>query len=55
MKHIWVVEVDFQNGKGFVPTIGVAITREDGKKELHKWKFMLPNDTMRLVKYVTSK
>ena len=55
MKHIWVVEVDFQNGRGYTATVGVALTRAEGKKELHEWKFMLPNDLMRLVKYIPSK
>jgi len=53
MRHIWVVEVDFQNGKGYTATVGVALTREEGKKELHKWKVMLPNDPARLVKYTS--
>jgi len=55
MKHIWVVEVDFKNGKGYIPTVGVALTREEGRKELHEWKFNLPDESLRLVKYIASK
>lgn len=51
---LWVVEVDFNDGKGFVPTAGTALTREDARVEkIVGWdhQFASPKKSVRIRKY----
>ena len=47
---LWVVEM--REGEVWSPTVGVAISRADGRRELADWKYNNPSDKFRLVKYV---
>ncbi len=47
---LWVVEVEY--GPRWEPTVGVAITREGGRKELRLWQSRSPGLRLRLAKYV---
>lgn len=54
MKRVlWVVEMLCHGG--WQPTVGIAISREDGRLALRKWKSNNPCDKFRLVKYVPAK
>lgn len=52
-KTLWVVMI-FERGE-FIPTVGVALTRERGLIELAEWRRDMPNDKFRLVKYWPAK
>lgn len=51
---VWIVEIDFEDDKGWTPTVGVALTRADGRVELQDWLAKNPgyNERLRLRKYV---
>ena len=47
-KRVWIVEMDESSITGaarFVPTVGVALSREDGRKKLDEWKANNPDTT----------
>jgi hypothetical protein len=48
-QKIWVVEMKV--GNNWEPTIGVGLTREDGRLELARWRGKNPTYKFRLVKY----
>ena len=53
MDRIWVVEMNCEDDdRGFSPTVGVGIEREQGRLRLHEWKERNPDDKFRLRKYV---
>lgn len=49
-RYLWVIEME--DGGEFTPTVGVRLSREDGRQELKEWKYECPADKFRLVKYV---
>lgn len=49
-KHIWVVEILADNK--WEPCAASAINRDDGRELLKEWKNDLPDDQLRLTKYV---
>ena len=54
-KRVWIVEMDVSNITGhnrFEPTVGVALSREDGRKKLAEWKANNPDTDFRLAHYV---
>ena len=53
MTHVWIVEIDFSDGRGYVPTVGVALNRMDGRKKLTDWKDRMPQEKLRLKKYTS--
>ncbi len=50
---VWVVEVNFADGKGFVPTAGAHLTREDARVEkIMHWDHQVTNPSFaRIRKY----
>ena len=50
--YIWVVEMQNDISLKFEPTVGVGLTRKDGRDEKRKWKTANPDDKFRLKKYV---
>lgn len=48
---LWIVEASWDKGP-WHPTLGVALTRQDGRAELAGWKQHNPDDQFRLTKYV---
>jgi len=53
-RHIWVVEMDNSDGRGFEPTYSGSYTsRVNARFDLNDAKaFALPNEKYRIVKYV---
>lgn len=49
-RYLWVVEME--EPKGFMPTVGVSLSRAAGRVELEEWKGYNPSDKFRLVKYI---
>ncbi len=52
--HVWIVEMWNDERKRFEPTVGVAITRYDGRITLQDWRDHNPADKLRLVRYVSA-
>ena len=50
--YIWVVEMQDDVSLKFKPTVGVGLTRKDGRDEKWKWETANPDDKFRLKKYV---
>lgn len=50
-EHMWVVELQMRTGQ-WEPTVGVGISRDHGNAELRDWRKLLPDDKLRLRKYV---
>ena len=50
--YIWVVEMQDDVSLKFEPTVGVGLTRYDGRDEKWRWKTNNPKDRFRLKKYV---
>ena len=53
--YIWVVEVQDDVSLKFEPTVGVGLTRKDGRDEKWRWETANPDDKFRLKKYVVEK
>lgn len=52
MDCIWVVEVKFEGKFKWETTVGVGITRDDGRVALNEWKRENPFDQFRLRCYI---
>ena len=54
MKHVWIVEmwIDTPGNERWDPTVGCALNRDDGRRDLEIWREHNPDDKFRLVKYV---
>lgn len=50
--HLWVVEIDFGDGKGWMPTVGCGLSRDHGREALRQWREENPADKFRLRKYL---
>ena len=50
-RHVWVVEMKFKGISEWEPTVGCALTREDGRELRVEWKKRNPDDQFRLTKY----
>jgi hypothetical protein len=52
-QDLWVVEIMFSDSKGdgWQPTVGVSLSRSDGRACLGDWKQRNPDDFFRLKKY----
>lgn len=50
LNHLWVIEMLSEVGV-WESTLGVRLTRDDGKRELSLWRKLNPDDRFRLVKY----
>lgn len=48
---LWVVEVNFKDGKGWQPTVGVSLSRQEGRIELERWRLDGRDPMHRLRKY----
>ena len=48
---LWVVEMWIDNRSRWEPTVGVALTQESGRAEVHHWRHDNPSDKFRLVAY----
>ena len=48
---LWVVEIMFEERDKWESTVGVALTRVDGRRVLEHWRGADPSDKFRLVKY----
>lgn len=58
MKGIWVVEMLMDAWRRpvlYEPTMGVGLTKADGKKELALWKGKNPSDRFRMVRYISTR
>ena len=55
MNHIWIVEVRFDGHTAWHSTVGAAMTKKEGAEELQEWKIRYPDDSVRLVKYETTR
>ena len=53
--YIWVVEIQDDVSLKFEPTVGVGLTRKDGRDEKWKWETANPDDKFRLKKYVAER
>lgn len=54
-KRVWIVEMDESQITGaqrFAPTVGIGLSREDGRKKLAEWQANNPDTAFRLVHYV---
>ncbi len=53
-RHVWIVEGSYELRGQFGPwhpTVGVALTRVDGRHTVRNWKRLNPCDRFRLRKY----
>lgn len=50
-RHVWIVEMRDNSPSGWSPTIGCALTKEEGQVVLASWKLNNPDDTFRLKWY----
>ena len=52
-KHIWVVEANYADfpGEDFQPTVGVGLSKNDGRDKLKEWRRNNPSGKFRLTKY----
>jgi len=48
---VWIVEL--WCGQRYEPTVGIGLSREDGRMKLARWKRINPHDKFRLVPYET--
>lgn len=48
--HVWIVEMRGENGR-WDSTVGVMLTRDEGRYELQRWRLHNPDDKFRLMKY----
>lgn len=48
--RVWIVEmlVSHERGSRWEPTVGIALSREDARRELEQWRYANPDDTFRL-------
>ncbi len=54
MKRVWIVEMDFEDGRGWVPTVGSALTRDEARDEKCQWRKSNRGTKIRIKKYVRS-
>lgn len=57
-RFVWVVEVRWLDGFSSLkwnPTVGVGLTREDGRNALRGWKYRNVSAQFRLVKYLAAR
>lgn len=55
MNRLWVVEMDVSkitSKQRYEPTVGVALSRRDGRVKLAEWNAANPGTAFRLVHYV---
>lgn len=52
MKHVWIVEMQNDVTREWEPTVGCALTLDDGRFDLRWWKSKNPDDKFKLTKYV---
>lgn len=54
MTRMWVVEMDCSTTgiPRFQPTVGVGLSREDGRAKLNEWRKRNPSTAFRLTHYV---
>ena len=52
-RRLWVVEIDFDDGKGWQPTVGVGLTRDDARRECAEWQQNNSADKFRVREYVS--
>lgn len=55
MNSLWVVEIKFHGKSRWEPTVGVKLSRAEGRQELAEWKRDNQPDKFRLVRYQPSK
>lgn len=48
--HIWVIEID--DGNFWKPCADASLNKADARDALRDWAFRLPNDKLRIAKYV---
>lgn len=51
-KALWVVELLIEDTGAWEPSVGVSLTRADGREELKDWRQRNPSDKFRLRRYV---
>ena len=52
MKHLWVIEINFKDGKGWSPTIDSSLSREEARNDMIDWCINNPDDKFRITKYI---
>ena len=52
MRWLWVVEMWNPQKKQWEATVGVRISRKDGREELKDWRMDNPGDRFQLSRYV---
>lgn len=55
MARIWIVELRDPDSGEWLPTIGAALNREDGRCEVRDWRRLNPGDCFRLREYVSNR
>jgi len=38
MRRVWIVEIDFGDGKGWSSTVGIGLTREAARQACDDWR-----------------
>uniref|UniRef100_A0A6M3JG70 Uncharacterized protein n=1 Tax=viral metagenome TaxID=1070528 RepID=A0A6M3JG70_9ZZZZ len=52
---IWIVEVQEENTIGWLPTVGIGLTRKEARGEKGNWEEFHPDDRFRIRPYVPRK
>ena len=51
--HVWLVEI--KDSGRWLPSIGIGLVRPDTRRVLNEWLINLPDDKLRLAKYIRAK
>lgn len=49
-KHVWIIEASYDRGPWY-PTVGMALTLAQARRERHHWQTRNPDDRFRVVEY----
>jgi hypothetical protein len=53
-RRVWIVEANFINSTaGWHPTVGIGLSRMEGRQRLREWRRQNPYDRFRVRKYQT--
>ena len=52
MKYLWVIEINFSDGKGWFPTTCSCLSRTDARTAIKRWHKNNPCEKFRITKYV---
>lgn len=52
--HVWIVEIRHHESGKWMPTVGCALDRENGRRKRDHWRRANPDDSFRLTRYLAT-